>query len=402
MVNVAIHSLFASHRRSRSALAADHSHRGVQRDRLTAAIVQVGARPRPPRPPARLHLAGLLSLASRALVLHRRAGDNGNSAPRLGASATSSTSAVSPMHGARPARPAARTAAGSRHNLAGLESAVGFERSQTAHFWPRLWPLFWRHLSATLFPYDTQKGTCPHRQGHVAIPADPTPHLVVAQAHLAPGRLDTFLHCPARPGHLHQFGQRGVRSGKGDIRCHLTRIADAAAHDSIILHRSSTTTLMSARQGFTAGSLWARRPFRIIRPPLRMELGDWRRCSRGGWPTPPASPLCRMRREAGLCRVGALPRHGLAMDRRLDCRRPDGLSARPESWHMPPVINSDMRAPASHEAAIAHEDRLLPRGMPPELQMPPIHRPSLKSMALSAILCYNYQHRLIVDYDPAT
>src|SRR2546423_1646727 len=54
-------------------------------------------------------------------------------------------------------------------------------------------------------------------------------------SNLAFGGLDTFLNCPARSRHPHQFGQGRVRSGKGDIACQITRIADAAANQQIAL-----------------------------------------------------------------------------------------------------------------------------------------------------------------------
>src|SRR5262249_14398195 len=92
-------------------------------------------------------------------------------------------------------------------------------------------PLFWCHFGTTLFAYHTQKGACPHCQCQVAIPARKRTHLVVIQPHLALGALDTFFDRPACSGHPHQFAQSRVRSGKGDIAGHLTRIADGAAHE---------------------------------------------------------------------------------------------------------------------------------------------------------------------------
>src|SRR5262249_15600645 len=146
MVNCAIHSPFASHAQSPPAPDAASSHKDARRDGLTAAALQGGSRPPLSHRSAARVLAALLPLASRAQLLHSGAVDNDNSAPRLDASAATRTSARSPLRCARRPRPTARTGAEFPHSLAGLETAVGFERSQTARSDPFEQPLFWRQL----------------------------------------------------------------------------------------------------------------------------------------------------------------------------------------------------------------------------------------------------------------
>src|SRR5262245_25419125 len=150
---------------------------------------------RPRQPP--LALPPHLPLARCQARYDLLGADSDRSAPRPDASAAKSTSARLPLHCARRARPTARTAAVSRRNLAGLEPSAGFEARQAAWFVLILPPLFWRHLGTSFFAYHTQKGACPHRQGHVAIPAPKRAHLIVIQAHLAFGRLNTFFDRPA-------------------------------------------------------------------------------------------------------------------------------------------------------------------------------------------------------------
>ena len=151
MVGVASRSPFASRRRSPPAPAADRGHRGARHVAAAVAMGRGDSRPPPSHPSARL-LAGLLPLlevlllAHRAPPAHASVVDNGNSVPRLDASAAKKTIPVSPLHYARQPRPTARTAAGSPHNLAGLEIAVGFEARHTARPLPFLQPLFWLSL----------------------------------------------------------------------------------------------------------------------------------------------------------------------------------------------------------------------------------------------------------------
>src|SRR5215831_1922050 len=207
MVSSASHSRFASHALSPRTLHAASAQSGDQDPVLIQATAPDGSRPPLSRPAARLRPALLLALASRSLLPHALAGDNGNSAPRLDASAAKSTSAISPLCCARPARPTARTGAEFPHSLAGPQSAVGFETSQTALSVPILQPLFWRRFGTFFFPYDTQKRLSPHRQGNVPIPARKRAHFVVVQADLAFGTLNTFLNRPAHAGHPHLLGQ---------------------------------------------------------------------------------------------------------------------------------------------------------------------------------------------------
>jgi len=108
--------------------------------------------------PAHSLLAPFRLLESRALRFAPPGVDSDSNAPRPDASVAKSTSARLPLHSARRARPTARTGDEFHHNLAGLEIAAGFERSQTAGRHRILPPLFWRHLGTTLFAYHAQKG----------------------------------------------------------------------------------------------------------------------------------------------------------------------------------------------------------------------------------------------------
>src|SRR5260221_8365964 len=122
MVRPASHSQCASHTRSPRVPAAARSHTGDLLAGHPAAAPQAAPTPDrffrwlSPRPAARW----LLAQRSRAV-------DSDNSAPRPDASVATTTSARLPLHGARPPRPTAKTAAVSRHNLAGHKIAVGFE-----------------------------------------------------------------------------------------------------------------------------------------------------------------------------------------------------------------------------------------------------------------------------------
>ena len=56
-----------------------------------------------------------------------------------------------------------------------------------------------------------------HGQGDVAVPADPGPHLIVVQAHLALGLLEQALNRPARARDAHQLGQGGPARRMGEV-----------------------------------------------------------------------------------------------------------------------------------------------------------------------------------------
>lgn len=142
MVSVAIRSRFASHRQSPPAPIAASGHTGVRPVALVAAMVPSDSKPPLSHLAAALLPLGGLLLAETAALSHHGVVGNGNSAPRLDASAASSTSAISPLHCAPLPRPTARTGAEFLHSLVRPQSAVGFESRQTARLHPFLEPFF--------------------------------------------------------------------------------------------------------------------------------------------------------------------------------------------------------------------------------------------------------------------
>ena len=135
------------------------------------------------------------------------AGDSGDSAPTLGATAATMTTAASSARSAPPQPPASKIGAEFLHNSAGPESAVGFERCQTALVCRHRSPLFWRHRRPAFRSDHRQKGLRPHCQREVPIPARPTADFVVVQADLTFGGLDAFFHGPAQPSNAHLLSQ---------------------------------------------------------------------------------------------------------------------------------------------------------------------------------------------------
>src|SRR5581483_7439327 len=77
-------------------------------------------------------------------------------------------------------------------------------------------------------PDDGQHGVGEQRQRDVPVPARPAAHLVVVQADLPLGRLDTLLHRPAGPGGLGQFGHRGLGRPAAQVVRQLLRRRHAA------------------------------------------------------------------------------------------------------------------------------------------------------------------------------
>ena len=113
------------------------------------------------RPELALHPCGLALVP---LVCRTRfVACNGDSVPRLGATAASATSPALLSHSAPLPVPTAKTAAESPHSLGRPEPAVGFERCQTAALCPRLLPLFWRSFSTPFRPNNRQECLRPHR-----------------------------------------------------------------------------------------------------------------------------------------------------------------------------------------------------------------------------------------------
>src|SRR5262249_38973815 len=156
--------------------------------------------------------------------------DSDTSAPTLDASAATTTSARSLLHHARQPTPAARTTCEFHHNLAGHQIAAGFECCQTAPCPLIRPPLFWHHLGAHFFANHTQKGACPHRQGHMPIPARKRQHLVVSDPSLALSARNALFDRRAHPRYAHQLGQTRARARKGDISRRIARIADAPSN----------------------------------------------------------------------------------------------------------------------------------------------------------------------------
>ena len=79
---------------------------------------------------------------------------NGDSVPRLDATAASATTPARPPHSAPLLPPTANTDAEFPHNLRRAEPAVGFERCQAAPRFLGLQPFFWRHSGALFRSYN--------------------------------------------------------------------------------------------------------------------------------------------------------------------------------------------------------------------------------------------------------
>src|SRR5436190_7568655 len=126
MVSVAIRSRFASHRRSPPAPIAASGHMDARPVALVAATSPSDSRLPLSHPPAAPLSPELLLLAQAAVLVHAPVVDNGNSVPRLDASAANKTSPRSPRSCARPPRPTARTADEFPHSLSRSEIAAGF------------------------------------------------------------------------------------------------------------------------------------------------------------------------------------------------------------------------------------------------------------------------------------
>jgi hypothetical protein len=77
---------------------------------------------------------------------------------------------------------------------------------------------------------DGEIGKREHRQGDMAVPADPGADFVLIQAELAFALLEQALDGPAQARDLHQLGQRSVLRRMGQIERQLRRIGDRATH----------------------------------------------------------------------------------------------------------------------------------------------------------------------------
>src|SRR5262249_34283763 len=85
--------------------------------------------------------------------------------------------------------------------------AAGGPPARSARSTPARRPTFFRRPIGPLPPH-RQDGVGQQGQRDVAVPAGPTPHLVVGQPGLLLGRLEGPLDRPPRPGGLGQPGQR--------------------------------------------------------------------------------------------------------------------------------------------------------------------------------------------------
>lgn len=133
--------------------------------------------------------ASLANLRARTAVLVCKPSsvDSGDVAPRLAGVGASLTNPAPPPRCVQPSAPAARTHAEFLHSSVGTQPPLRFEAAQAARPCQIHGPLLWRHGRPTLRSYHAQKGLSPHRQRHMAIPADPRPYFIVVQTHLAIG-----------------------------------------------------------------------------------------------------------------------------------------------------------------------------------------------------------------------
>ena len=91
----------------------------------------------------------------------------------------------------QPRRSAIRGAESPRHS-AGREATGGPECSQAVPVCAGQQTFFKCLYSDCPCPQDRQQGQGPHGEGDMAIPARPTPHLIVIEAHFALGCLEAF------------------------------------------------------------------------------------------------------------------------------------------------------------------------------------------------------------------
>ena len=80
-----------------------------------------------------------------------------------------------------------------------------------------------------------QIGVGQHREGDVAVPAGPGTDLVLVEADLALGGLETGLDRPARAGDPHQIGQCRAMGGVGEVEGELVRRGHAAPEQQALL-----------------------------------------------------------------------------------------------------------------------------------------------------------------------
>src|SRR5215210_2257990 len=79
-------------------------------------------------------------------------------------------------------------------------------------------------------PHGGEEGVAEEREGYVAVPTVPAPHLVVGQAHLSLCLLEADLHPPTAAGHLRQLFERRTLGGEDRVGAEVFRVLDGAAH----------------------------------------------------------------------------------------------------------------------------------------------------------------------------
>src|SRR6516162_4051131 len=127
-----------------------------------------------------------------------------------------------------PARGATRDGESRQYSM-GPTAPRRFERGQTVG-WCLRQHFFWHRDLLRQVPcsYHSQQCVRPHGQGDMAIPACPTPDLIVIQAHVAFGRFNTALDRPARASDLDGFCQGGGQWRKDDKGRQSRRITETA------------------------------------------------------------------------------------------------------------------------------------------------------------------------------
>src|SRR5262245_32465028 len=152
-----------------------------------------------------------------------------NIAPRPGATVSMRTTPECGQWSAwSRARGATRDGEARGHSM-GPMAPRRFECCQTVG-WCLHQHFFWHRDLLPQVPcaQDRQQRVCPHGQSDMAIPAGPTPDLIVIQADFAFGGFKTALNRPARAGHLDGCCQGGGLRGKDDKGRQSRRIAQTA------------------------------------------------------------------------------------------------------------------------------------------------------------------------------
>jgi hypothetical protein len=129
--------------------------------------------------------------------------------------------------GVRPAR-TATTVAAARARSRGGEATPGLERRPRAHPLGGQQTFFECLTRDRPGAHDGQQGQRPHREGDMPIPAGPAPHVILIQAHVALGLLNTTLDGPAAPSYPYDLLQGRRVRGQDDRGGQLRGGADTA------------------------------------------------------------------------------------------------------------------------------------------------------------------------------